>query len=259
MTISGASGPQAGGVPPPPPTEPTLWATTPIAIGKTPVEGLTVTLQVGPRIRGRVEFEGTTERPEAAALQRIAILLEPATAASNIRPIPPGRIEASGNFVTGGVPGGKYFVRTFGTPEGWFLKEARYEGTDLTDTAVTLEGRDLSGVIIVFTDRPTELSGTVRNTRGADADATVVIFPTDADQWITPGSRRIRSVSTSRTGIYKFAGLPPGDYYVAAVADDSSAEWQDPEVLASLARDASRVSLDDGERKTADVRTLQKR
>jgi hypothetical protein len=37
-----------------------------------------------------------------------------------------------------------------------------------------------------------------------------------------------------------------------------TADWQDPRVLATLARDATHVILADGERKTLDLRTQRR-
>jgi len=260
MTISSVGGSPTSPAPPPLPTDPTLWATIPLSVGQTPISGVTLALQTGSRLRGRLEFDGTAERPDAAQIQRIPIVVEPETPSPTLtRFAPPGRVEASGEFNTVGLPGGRYFVRAGSAPPGWHFREARYEGVDLADMAINVEGRDLNGVTIVFTDRPTELTGTVRNGQGTDPDATVLIFPTDNERWQSPNPRRMRNVRASKTGAYKATGLPPGDYYVAAVPDESAVDWQDARVLASLATDASRVSLDDGEKKTQDLRTQQKR
>ena len=61
------------------------------------------------------------------------------------------------------------------------------------------------------------------------------------------------------TGAYKINGLPPGTYYVAAVADEFASDWQDPTFLETLSRNASQVTLDDGQKKTQDLRTMQLR
>jgi hypothetical protein len=66
-------------------------------------------------------------------------------------------------------------------------------------------------------------------------------------------------VRTGPTGAYKIAGLPPGSYYVAAVADEFAADWQDPKFLGMLAQGAAQVTLDDGQKKTQNVRTIQLR
>ena len=262
MMISTSS--QSGGPPSPPPipSEPTLWATLPLPVGQTPVTGLTVTLQTGSRVRGRVQFDGAADRPDTTQLQRIPILVEPADGMMNLRIAPQGRFDANGEFATGGLIGGRYFIRPAGAPPGWFFKEARYEGSDLAETPIALEGRDLAGVTIVFTDRPTDLTGTVRGGEGsADDSATVLIFPADEAAWQTYGvnPRRLRSVRTTKAGTFKAVGLPAGDYSVVAVPDEMTADWQDPRVLATLARDATHVSLTDGERKTIDLRTQQRR
>jgi Carboxypeptidase regulatory-like domain len=158
MTISSVGGP-APALPPPVSTDPTLWAAVPLAVGQTALTGMTITLQTGSRVSGRIVFEGTSDRPDSTQMQRIPILLEPEGGALNLRAVPPGRVDADGNFSTGGVPGGRYFVRPPVLPPNWHFKEARYESIDLADVAIALEGKDVSGVTIVFTDRPTELSG----------------------------------------------------------------------------------------------------
>ena len=259
MISTAGAGP--GAAPPPIPSEPTLWAAIPVSAGNAPVTGLTVTLQTGSRVRGRVEFDGTADRPEPAQLQRIQIMVEPVVGRLDFRNAPVTRVEPTGEFATGGVIGGRYFVRVGFAPTGWYFKEARYEGTDLADTPIALEGRDLNGVTIVFTDRPAELSGTVRGGQGPDANATVLIFPAEDEAWTSSGAnpRRMRSIRTAKTGGYKAIGLPAGDYYVTALPDELAADWQDPRTLASLARDATRVRVDDGQRKTQDLRTQQKR
>ena len=258
MTIS-SSGFGPGAPPPPLPEEPTLWANVPLSVGPTPITGVTITLQVGARVRGRVEFDGTAGRPDPAQLQRIAVFVEPETGPMQRGVVPPSRVGRDGEFATGGVPGGRYFIRSPGGPSGWIFKGAMHEGVDLADTPVSLEGRDLNGVTLVFSDRPTEISGTVRDGDGApDRNASILIFPVEPERW-RPNSRRLRSVRTSQSGLYTAAGIPPGDYYFVAVSDESAVEWQDPAVLESYAAAATRVSLDDGEKRVQDLRTQQHR
>jgi Carboxypeptidase regulatory-like domain len=258
MTVSSVSGPAPAL--PPASTDPTLWAAMPLAAGQTPLTGMTITMQTGSRVSGRIVFEGTADRPDAAQMQRLPILLEPEGGALNLRAVPPGRVDADGNFSTGGVPGGRYFVRSPVAPPNWHFKEARHESIDLADVAIALEGKDVSGVTIVFTDRPTELSGTIRSGQGTvDPDATVLVFPAEPERWQSPNPRRMRSVRASKDGVFKTTGLPPGDYYAVAVPDESTVDWQDSRLLASFARDATRISLDDGEKRAQDLRTQQKR
>ena len=134
-------------------------------------------------------------------------------------------------------------------------------GRDVSDEPLEIAGEDVGGVVLVFTDRPTLLSGTVRNAQSqGDPDADVVVFPANHQLWkevVSP--RRARRLRTSKTGTYSIQGLPQGEYYIAAIASTSSREWQDPKFLEAVAPLATRVTILDGDKKTLDLRTSRLR
>ncbi len=239
------------------PDEATLWAAVPIAVGRAEIAGLAVPLRTGLRVSGRMEFEGTAEKPPAQMFNRLTIATELAEGRPQTPFIPPGRIDPAGQFTTYGLPAGRYFVRIAGNPPGWTFKSAVYEGHDVSDVPLDLDGADVTGVVITYTDQPSELSGTVRTSRGGDPDATVIVFPSDSTAWVSNGlnPRRIRTVRTSANGSYKLSGLPPGGYYVAAVPDEIASDWQDPAFLQALAPTATQVTIDDGQKRAQDLRT----
>jgi hypothetical protein len=240
------------------PTDPTLWAEVPLSVGRVDVTDLTIPLRTGLRVSGRVEFDGTKEKPAGTALTRMAVMLEPVEGRGPTTP-PGGQVDAGLQFKTYGVPAGKYFVRPMPpATSGWTFKAAIYQGRDVADVPLDLDSADVSGVVITFTDQPTELSGTVETSSGVDPSATVVVFPSDNTAWTTGGaSRRMRGTRAGPTGTYKLTGLPAGSYYIAAVPEEFVSEWQDPKSLETLSRTAARVTLDDGDRKTQNVRTTR--
>jgi hypothetical protein len=65
--------------------------------------------------------------------------------------------------------------------------------------------------------------------------------------------RRMRSTRVPKSGAYSIAGLPAGEYYVAAIAEDNVSQWQDPQFLADLARTATTVRLSDGDTRTQNL------
>jgi hypothetical protein len=251
VSSTGVAGPL-----PPVSNDPTLWAAVPLPVGRVDISGVAITLQTGVRVTGRVAFEGSAEKPAADALSRIAIIMESADGA-NPRGgfVSPGRVEASGEFKTAGLPGGKYILRVT-PPAGWTLESAMVQGRDISDVPVDLEAADVAGVVITFTDRPTELSGTVQGSQGDEANATVMVFPTDVASWSNNGinPRRMRSTRVSQGGSYKLSGLPAGSYYVVALPDEFASDWQEANFLASLAAGAAQATLADGQKKTQDVR-----
>jgi uncharacterized protein (DUF2141 family) len=242
-------------------SEPMGWVNMPLDVGGADIEGLTVSLQSVIRINGRLEFEGTTERPAASELERIQVAIETADGQPTARaPALPARVGGSGVFIWTGLPSGKYLVRVVHSPTGWMFKSAMVDGRDVSETPLDLQGGDISGLVIHFTDRWSGLSGTVRSTRGdGDSEATVVIFPADAEKWTNYGTnpRRVRSARTSKTGEYKITSLPPGDYLVIALQDDDAADWNDPNSLEALARIATDVTIGEGEHRIQDLHTRE--
>src|SRR5206468_1008183 len=64
--------------PPPIPDGPTLSGTLAIAVGDSDASNLTVTLAAGPRVSGRIDYDGTRDPLSPDQLIRVNISLEPA-------------------------------------------------------------------------------------------------------------------------------------------------------------------------------------
>ena len=120
--------------------------------------------------------------------------------------------------------GGRYIVRPYELG-GWFVQSVTLAGKDITDRVVTLQ-EDATSFVVTYTDRPSKVSGTVTDARGtASPTAVVLAFPVDPKLWSGYGAspRNLKTALTSRTGVYTFDHLPPGEYYVIAV-DPAEAE-----------------------------------
>jgi hypothetical protein len=109
-------------------------------------------------------------------------------------------------------------------------------GRDVSDVPFEVKpSQDVSGLLVTFTDRPTELSGTVIDQAGRAAPGfPIVVFSTDRTYW-TIGSRRVQQARPSSDGKYKLSGLPPGEYFVSAVTDLDPNDLADPLFLEQLA------------------------
>jgi hypothetical protein len=226
-------------------TEPLVFGYAPVSVDDRPVSGVTLTLRPGPVVRGRAEFIGTGTRPEPAQWSSIRVDLEAANGASpEIRVMPPGQFSADATFTSQSMPPGSYFVRVFGPPAGWWVKSITADGRDVMETPLELAS-DVSNVIVTFTDQPETVSGTVA---GNDPSTAVLLFPAEHDKWTNYGrtSRRFASARLS-SGAFTIPAPPPGTYYLVAVGDEDSADWQDPAVLEKLALVAERVEVKDGE------------
>jgi hypothetical protein len=245
--------------PPPPPLDPSLWVTMPITVADANLSNLAVTLRRGHAVTGRVEFVGTRAQPTADQVQRMAIRMQSAEGRTS-SPIPAeGRAAADMTFRTATYAGGRYVGSVVAStiPPGWTLRSITSGGKDISVEPVDLTDDDLNGVVITFTDQTTELSGTVMNTRSApEPNAEVIVFPADSQIWKTTGvvARRWRNERVTRAGTFSITGLPPGEYFVAAVPGNSPTDARDPKHLETLASTSTRVRLGDGEKKTVEVR-----
>jgi len=261
ITISSKPTPPPAG-PPPIPADATLVASMPLTVADRDLTDVIVPLVPGPRVSGRVEFEGTIDKPAPDSIANMRITLDPADgthSADATLAIHTGRSDESGQFKTYGVPPGRYVVRVSPVPSGWFLKSAVYQGRDIADLPLDLESKDADGVIITFTDRPSRLSGVVRGTQGPDSSAIVIAYPVDSAAWSSSGamSRRMRTVRAARDGSYSIPSLPVGEYYIVAVQEDRVWEWQDPALLQALSRVARTITLVDGDQKIVDLRSTE--
>jgi hypothetical protein len=96
------------------------------------------------------------------------------------------------------------------------------------------------------------IAGHVTDSRSAPvSNYSVIVFPTDRSKWLA-NSRFLKFGRPSQDGGFEVAGLPPGEYWVAAVdaiqGDQGFGEWEKPEVLEPLATRATRVTVAERER-----------
>jgi hypothetical protein len=243
---SGA-GPGRGGLPQPPPDDPTLWALVAITVQSADLGNVTIDLHTGARVTGKLAVAGA-QPPTADQIQRVGIRLQGAEGRTS-SPIPTdGRADATGAFRTSQYPPGRYIVSLITVPAPWSLKSATLNGKDVTSDPFELAEADIDGVVITLTDQKTTLTGAVTRNGAPDRDAAVVVFPSDSDTWRTSGpvARRSRLDRVPSSGKFSIADLPAGAYYVAAVSASSVGDWQDPQFLASLVGRASKVVLAEG-------------
>lgn len=233
-----------------------LWAMADVAVNGRDISGLEVTLAPGFSVSGKLVFDGAnTAAP--GDMTRVSVSLAPQ--GPTTMGAPSVVAQADGTFVIPGVGPGDYTLWA-NVPAGtaatspWSLRSAIVSGIDALDLPFTVRA-DVGGAVITFTDRSTELTGSLLDTDGKPAlDYFIVAFPVDRSFW-TPQSRRIRSARPGNTGSFRIAGLPPGDYYVCAMTDlEEQNLLYTPAYLEPLIAASIKLSLTEGEKKTQDLK-----
>jgi hypothetical protein len=234
-----------------PPAEPTFWAEQDLSVGTNDVENLSLTLAAGARVMGRMEFEGSAERPTAADMERLGVSLARVDGQRVALGLSTARASSEGTFTTMGYPPGRYFISANAPPRGgWSLKSVEVGGRNVLNAPFDLGTEDVSGVVVRFSDATTEVTGTVRIPPGGDPDALVIVFPADHRAWLANGMspRLTRQVRIDNGGAFTIRGLSAGEYMVVAVPAGTEVELDDPQSVAALARSASTLSLTEGGR-----------
>lgn len=231
------------------------WAKTEIVVNGEDVSGVSLTLQPGLTIAGRIAFEGATPPPPDLTQVRLSLPPIVGTGTQMIR-LPPVQMQPGARFTISGIVPGVY--RFGGTLQGvrapigvWWLKSLTMGGRELLDAPLDLQ-RSASDVIVTFSDRATELTGTVRDAEGNPLpDRFVVVFGAEKATWFA-NSRRVAADRLGAEGRYTIRNLPPGDYLIAVSEDLEQNEWFDPAVLENLAGGALRIVLREYEHKQQD-------
>ena len=130
------------------------------------------------------------------------------------------------------------------------------DGTEVTLQANLSSGSkassDLIGAIM-----PSIISSAVDAASGSVTDAArrratefvVLAFSTSRVNWYT-GSRHLKRAVTGEGGSFDVDGLPPGEYFVAAIDALPRGDWQSAEALDLLVQRAERVTLNEGQERT---------
>ena len=145
-------------------------------------------------------------------------------------------------------------IRMGNVPAGWAVKSITLEGQDITDTPYDFKpGHDVTGITITLTDRLTELSGTVQDSRSQVVkDYVLVVFAQDSKLW-GGQSRFVRTARPNQDGAFSLKGLPPGQYYAVAVASLETGTQNDPSVLEALKPKGKGFSLTEAQTLTLDL------
>ena len=254
-TIKASSAPGAGRGLATPQTGQAMWAAADVAVNGNDLD-VPLTLQPGLTINGRVVFEGA--QPSAADLQTMTFRLIANGSGSSFLSNPGGRVDAEGRFTFADITPDAYRFATTWTSAAasgrWSLKSSVANGRDAFDAPIVVHPNQGADLTVTYTDAPSVLSGVLADSTGrAATDYFILVFPTDRKLW-TPGSRRVRTARPATDGAFKAVGLPDGEYFVAALTDLETGEWNDSSLLEQLVGSAIKVTLREGQTTRQDLR-----
>jgi hypothetical protein len=233
------------------------FASVPVTVAGSDIEGLVISMSKGGTIAGRVILSGSNSAVNPSSLQ-----INVTSTNAGLNSAGPGigggfassRVSNTGTFELRGLSGTVLF-RVNPLPSGWTLRSIRLNGEDITDVPYEFKGGEtLSGLEIELTSKITQINGLVTSSRGEPVtEYAVVVFPEASDRW-TPPSRFVRTGRPDQEGRFQIRGLPPGRYLAVAVEYLEQGAESDPEQLERLKQSATPLSLDEGETRQLELK-----
>ena len=225
------------------------FAIQPVTVADADMNDLIVILAPGASISGTITFQAT-QSATIPDVNQVRVAAPPIDFI-NVGPNPTARVNKDGTFTLDGVSAGMHWIRTQGGLRGWTLKSVTLAAREIIDTPLELRsGQKLSGFNLTFTDKLSEVNGTLTDDRDTPiTEYTVLAFPTDPALW-RPQARQIMTARPDQNGKYQMRGLPPGEYFLATVDPAEQGEWFDPAFLDQHRTGAAHLTLGDGDVKT---------
>jgi len=160
-------------------------------------------------------------------------------------------LATDGRFTITEVPPGRYKLDV--SPSSWTVDAIAVADQDRLDRPFQIGTGERLTARITLTERPNQVGGTLRNTAGRPlAFSLVTVFSVDGAQ--REAHRRVQLVRTDAKGVFRFDGLPSGDY-VLAPADGFTPElWRTVPFFERLTPAGVRVTVGHGRPATHDLK-----
>lgn len=252
-----------------------LWGIENLSVGSDPVN-VTVKTSYGTSVEGRVVLDGALDKvPCRGTVINVGQALSCSAAGvgsfalgmvaldDQARADPNSRlIMASGEFFSStGLFGPTGFALRSAPGDEWYLKSFTINGKDIVDTGFDFGTKPgtIEGAEVVLSRNGAVVSGRLAATK--IDNYFVVVFPVSRGA-LMPSSRRVKFTRSAPDGSFRIAGLPAGDYLIAAVnrlaGSHDGGEWQNPELLNQLDASAERVTLSEGQSRTLNLRLIER-
>jgi len=241
-----------------------------VTVADANIDNLVLPMGPGPEITGTVSLEGgdivallkpAQNAPAAASVGNLPVPFPPRfmlslndTAGGVSVSTPNAQVKDDGTFRFNAVGTSKYLLNAVILPQGTYLKSARYGGQDVTHAAIDTTSGAGGTLELVLSSKSADLAGSVQNDKGeALAGVIVTMWPKTPDGTPTGGARQ---ASTDQNGGYKFQGLAPGDYLVAAWEELEPGLTTSTDFLVNFNGNATAIKLSEGGHESRDLRPV---
>jgi hypothetical protein len=182
-----------------------------VTVGDADVDDLVLQLGPGAEITGTIAIEGAGPQPQLQPRPNVQLIPMDGTGGAGSNP----QVTDDGTFAIHNIMPAVYRVQVQPLPPGTYVKSIRFGSQDLMKSALDLTSGSGGTMNVVLSPNAGDISGIVRGADGILATNALVTL------W-TPGvpvegvTDFTRTASSDTKGQFKFSGLPPGEYRLAA-------------------------------------------
>jgi hypothetical protein len=215
-----------------------------VEIRDSDVEGVTLQIQKGTEIKGKVVSQGTT----SLAMDKIKINLRSQDTMPDAFAIIVGAIsvDAAGDFSAPDIPSARYSLQIAGLPETAFVADIRQGRTTVFNAGFTVGSQLAVPLEIVVNANGGTIEGNVQTSDHQPAANTAVVLVPPAGN--RQNAMKYKSMQTDDTGSFSMKGVPPGEYTLFAWESVPVTAWMNSDFLARYQNRGRQVLVTQGTR-----------
>ena len=249
LTVANAGVGRGGRVP----GAPVMGARQQLDVLDADIEGVSLLLDLGFDVNGRVSVEGQSAPNSSGSLAGLRIQLQPDPMIPPLT-IPAVNPEDDGSFSITGVTSSAYRLSVTGLPSNTYVKSARLGGTDILSGGFRIDSVPSGSLDIVLGSSPGVIDATVVDEKQVAVPAvTVAIVPAGTQE------KRYdiyRSATSDASGSIHLDGVVPGDYRIYAWESVETGAWTDPDFMRGYQNYGTPLRVAEGARVSFDVRLI---
>jgi hypothetical protein len=231
----------------------TVSSRTPIQVGGSNLEGVTVTIRGGVPVSGQMRVEGGS----AKNLSAVRVMLQPVDPGGiRFAPTPNQQAKEDGSFQWDNVPADRYTFYVSGLPEGFYLKSVRSADLDVLSSGLEIAGGTPAPLDVLLSPRAGQVTGTVLDPRTQKAAAMTVVVLVPQEKERRDRDSFYLTATTDFSGQFTFKSVTPGEYRVYAWEDAEYGAWMDPDFMKPLESKGEAVSVPEGGRQSIQVNLI---
>jgi hypothetical protein len=234
------------------PGAPVMGARAQVDVNQTDVEAVSLSLEMGSTVMGRVAVDGQAANNLNLSSIRLQLQSDPVIPLLALPGVNPA---ADGTFSVEGVTPGTYRLSVAGLPQNTYVKSARLGGEDVLNGGFKMDRSPNGTLDIVLGNAPGIVEATVVDDRQMPVPAvTVALVPVSAAQ--EKRYEIYRSATTDASGKISLQNVVPGEYRLFAWESVENGAWTDPNFMRAFQSNGVAVRVTEGGRASADVRVI---